>query len=74
MPITVAKVWRPYVRKVIAASKGDYTGLIFRDRHVTRKSKAVIAINQKFAEAARKCAGKPLKEFQRCVGDSLRKG
>lgn len=71
MPVTVAKVWRPYVRKVIAASKGDYTGLIIRDRHVTRKSEKVKAINRIFAEAAKKCAGKDLKTFQRCVGDEV---
>lgn len=80
MPTTVAKVWRPYAKRVIAASKGDYEGLIFRDKHVTRRSKYVKEINKKFAEVAARCAaevrskypeGKRLKPYQKCVGDNM---
>ena len=71
MPVTVAKVWRPYVRKVIAARKGTYTGLILRDKHVTRRSEKVKKVNIAFKQVAKSCAGKPLKEFQECVAKGM---
>ena len=62
----IGAYWRPVIKTKI------YPKVYLRSKHVERKSAAVKEINRKFAEAARGCKGKPLKEFNMCVGEKMR--
>ena len=67
MPSGLGQIYRPVIKTKI------YPKIYLRSKTVDRKSEKVKAINAKFREAAKECAGKPLKEFNACIGDKLRK-
>ncbi len=70
MVMQVGDIWRLYNRTVLSIN-GSYQGLIIRKKNVHRRSKAVIAVNKAFAEAAKACKGRKWNEFQACIRDHM---
>lgn len=60
-------IWKPVTKG------GAYPAHYFRKKHVSRSSERVKAVNRKFAEVARGCAGNHTadRSFQQCIRDGM---
>lgn len=72
MAVSIVDIWRPYETKKISVKRGTFSRLVLRKRHVNRKSEKVMAVNKRFAEVAKKCAGKNIEDFQRCIQENMK--
>jgi len=68
MGFRLGLIWRPVIKG------GHFPASYVRTADVARSSKKVLAVNRRFSEVAKSCAGNKTSDgsFQRCVADQMR--
>lgn len=66
MRVSPGAIWR-----LVYKERAVYPGMYARAKHVHRVSERVKDRNKAFSDAAKKCAGLGLKEFNVCIADAL---